>query len=215
MAHDLRGPLNSILGFSELLLDGIEGPLNEIQREDLAAMRQSALSLLQQINTVIDLDRAEAGVLTLNPTPINFHQTIAYIMNDLPPSKQAQLIVAAPDNLPEIYVDVNRTREIITALINYLLVKKPEGMITLLAAVIADGIELQLSHPNVILSPVQVADLFQLTVEFDHTGHSKITEGGLKLPLAYRLAQAQHSPLSVTSDPALGTTFTLRLPLSD
>lgn len=215
LSHDLRGPLNSILGFSELLLDGIEGPLNEIQIEDISAMRQSALSLLQQINLVVDLDKAAAGLLSLSPTLINFQQAVTYAIDELPAGKQARLILAIPDKLPQVYVDINRTREIITILINYLFSKQPAGTITLMVSLIDSGLELQLSQAEVVLSPAQVDDLFQLTVEPGRNRHDKITEGGLKLPLAYRLAQAQNSTLTVTSDSTQGTIFTLCLPLSD
>ena len=69
MSHDLRSPLNSILGFSELLLSGIDGELSDDQREQLQLVHNSGRHLLQQIDDILDTAKIEAGRLDLHPEP--------------------------------------------------------------------------------------------------------------------------------------------------
>src|SRR4030095_11379092 len=80
LSHDLRGPLNSVLGFSELLLEGLEGPLNEVQIEDITAIRQSATTLLNLINVVVDLSRLEADRLVLTFKLVELEPVIAKVL---------------------------------------------------------------------------------------------------------------------------------------
>src|SRR6185503_13419133 len=76
LSHDLRGPLNSILGFAELLLEGIEGPLNETQQADMTAIYQSAQNLLYLINTLVDLSKLEANHLIFDFKSVDLNQII-------------------------------------------------------------------------------------------------------------------------------------------
>jgi signal transduction histidine kinase len=71
MSHDLRSPLNSVLGFSDLLMTGIDGELEPSQRERVAAIHQTGKALLQQIDDILDTAKIEAGRMELHrePTP--------------------------------------------------------------------------------------------------------------------------------------------------
>lgn len=76
LSHDLRGPLNSILGFAELLLEEIEGPLNETQHADVSAIYQSAQNLLHLINMMVDLSKLEANRLKLDFKAVNLAEAV-------------------------------------------------------------------------------------------------------------------------------------------
>jgi len=64
MSHELRTPLNSIIGFSRVILKGIDGPVNETQAQDLTAIYNSGQHLLSLINNILDLSKIEAGKWT-------------------------------------------------------------------------------------------------------------------------------------------------------
>ena len=66
MSHELRTPLNSIIGFSRVILKGIDGPITDIQQQDLTAIYNSGQHLLGLINDILDLARIEAGKMELN-----------------------------------------------------------------------------------------------------------------------------------------------------
>ena len=65
MSHELRTPLNSIIGFSRVILKGIDGPVTELQQQDLSAIYNSGQHLLGLINDVLDLSKIEAGKMEL------------------------------------------------------------------------------------------------------------------------------------------------------
>jgi signal transduction histidine kinase len=65
MSHELRTPLNSIIGFSRLILKGIDGPITEMQEEDLTSIHNSGQHLLNLINDVLDLAKMDAGKMAL------------------------------------------------------------------------------------------------------------------------------------------------------
>lgn len=79
MSHELRTPLNAIIGFSDLILSGIEGPTNEKQREDLQAISRSGKNLLHLINDILDLSKIEAGKIRLKKKVIDIHALLSEI----------------------------------------------------------------------------------------------------------------------------------------
>lgn len=214
LAHDLRGPLNSMLGFTELLLEGIEGPLTDVQIEDITAIRQSAANLLRLINTVVSLGKLEAGLLKLNQQPVNLNKIVANATRALSEKKpaRADISITLNPDLPTIFVDSERIEESVFNIIEFLLAKKTSTTITLDAVPTDSGVMLTIAAPHTVLSAEQVAHLFELTVEVEATGRSKLTEGGLFIPLAFKLAQLHHGQLTVKSSLPGGTRFHLTLP---
>jgi len=214
LSHDLRGPLNSMLGFTELLLEGIEGPLTDIQHEDITAIRQSAQTLLRLINTVVDLGKIEAGVLKLNVNPMSLKHAIEAKLRQITGfgSGEVAFSINLPDNLPSVLADHDHVDQIIGSLLEYLLTKKATNLIIISAQLVANQVEVTIAAPNITLTLEQLEQLFQLTVETDAVGHSKLTEGGLFLPLAHQLARQHRGRLSAGSGQN-GLWFQLLLPV--
>jgi signal transduction histidine kinase len=71
LAHDLRAPLNAVIGFSHLLLKGIDGPLSELQAADVEVIHTNGDLMLQMVDCLIDLSRAQSGVLKASPTAVH------------------------------------------------------------------------------------------------------------------------------------------------
>lgn len=207
LSHDLRGPLNSILGFAELLLEGIEGPLNEIQIEDITAIRQSAQNLLQLINNVVDLSKLEADRLVLSLAPVDLKTIIQNI------STQAALIVNLPESLPSLWGDPERVEQMILSLVNFARGFKQEGQITLTAAHDQKDVTIQITGTEVFLPPEQVEGLFELMVKVDSAGRSELGKGGLTLPLTRQLAEKHQGRVWVENREGSRTIFFLKLPL--
>ncbi|NLG97870.1 MAG: GAF domain-containing protein [Chloroflexi bacterium] len=120
MSHELRTPLNSIIGFSRVILKGIDGPINEIQQQDLTAIYNSGQHLLSLINDILDLSKIEAGKMELSISEFNVADMINSAMSTavgLVKDKPIKLETVIADNLPNVRADNTRARQV---LINFL-----------------------------------------------------------------------------------------------
>jgi signal transduction histidine kinase len=216
LSHDLRGPLNSILGFAELLMEGIEGPLNENQQEDITAIYRSARNLLHLINSVVDLSKLDADKLKVELGTVNLNEVIEKIVAydfGLEESKRLEVVSEVDQLLPQLLVDRNRVEQIITNLVRFGLRMQQEGQMTITAENDDRAVILQLGLEDVSLSDEQISELFELVVHTDNFGHTKLGLGGLELPLAQLLAEKHQGHLWVERNEASGTTFNLKLPV--
>jgi signal transduction histidine kinase len=211
LSHDLRGPLNSMLGFTELLLEGIEGPLNDIQREDIAAIRQSAKNLLQLINAMVDLSKFEANKLSLTFGQVRLQDVFQNILQDEFESNQVKLVI--PEAFPPVWGDRERIEQMILSLVNF--VRKIKSRDQLEVTVVHDeqNVTIQIRAAEVLIPSEEVTELFELSVKVDAAGRSELGQGGLILPLIWGLAQKHQGQLWVESRAEVGTSFYLKLPL--
>ncbi len=72
MSHELRTPLNSVIGFSRVILKGIDGPINDVQQQDITAIYNSGMHLLNMINEILDLSKIEAGKMELTNRRVKY-----------------------------------------------------------------------------------------------------------------------------------------------
>jgi signal transduction histidine kinase len=217
LSHDLRGPLNSILGFAELLLEGIEGPLNENQYADVSAIYQSAQNLLHLINTVVDLSKVEAGRLIFELTNLDMNtllQNVAAADFGVFKSEQVALLVSTSAPIPSIRADRDRVMQIFDNLLRFIFKYKKKGTITLIAYHNDPEITVQVKVDEFELPELESPELFELVVKVDPTGRSKLGKGGLELPLARFLAERQQGRLWVERLETGGVTFYLTLPIA-
>lgn len=216
LSHDLRGPLNSILGFAELLKEGIEGPINEIQAEDLAAIHQSARNLLHVIDAIVDLSKLENDHLILTFEPVQLAPIFENVMaasNERSGSDQIALIASIPESLPPLWGDRHRVEQMLLNLVMFAISLKQTRQINISAHYDEKDMTIEIMASNVLIPPEQLGELFELIVEVRADGRSKLGIGGLDLPLTYQLAKKQAGQVWVENQEEIGTTFYLRLPL--
>jgi signal transduction histidine kinase len=193
LSHDLRGPLNSILGFAELLLEGIEGPLNETQQADISAIYQSAQNLLHLINTVVDLSKLEADRLTFDSKSIDLNQVIEAALPNLIAAEPGhpELVTQISPTLPAVWADRDRVAQMLKSLLRFAFKATKKGPITLTAWNEGTEVILCLEIAQVSSALAEGTDLFDLTVNVDSTGRTSLGRGGLELPLVRSLAEKQ------------------------
>src|SRR3972149_724904 len=120
MSHELRTPLNAIIGFSQVMLEGIDGEISEIQRKDLTAIYNSGMHLLGLINDILDIAKIEAGRMELNLEMINLGEVIQSVMatsKALLKGKEIELKMEVAEGLPILRADKIRIRQIILNLV--------------------------------------------------------------------------------------------------
>ena len=218
LAHDLRGPLNSILGFSELLLEGVEGPLNEMQQEDIEAIYHSAKNLLLLINNVVDVSKLQAKSLIFDTTVIDLDQVLrAIVHSDFGLAKPSDLTITVPNSIdiPLLHGDATRIEQMILNVIRFGFRVMSSGELKLGATYQEQIVTIKIELGNVEIPDSDQPLLFELGVTIEESGHSQLGLGGLELPLARLLAEHQNGQIQVESDNVRGTVFTIQIPMSE
>jgi signal transduction histidine kinase len=213
LAHDLRGPLNSILGFSELLIDGIEGPLNEYQYADITAIYQSAGNLLRLIDAVVDLSRCEANELSLSFESVDLYEVIDNILiHDFGSTKPETIALTTdlPDDLPPVHGQADRIEQMIIDLVRFGF-KLDTDQITIGGRYDDVFVTIVVDVGPEVISAEELEMIFQLVVTTDSAGHTHLTRGRIELPLIRRLAEIHNGRVWGESTET-GTRFHLELP---
>jgi two-component system sensor histidine kinase/response regulator len=120
LSHELRTPLNAIIGFSTVLIDELDGPLTALQHEDLTSINLNGRYLLHMIDELLDMARIEAGHLDLEPEPLDLQaltHSVVDMIQALVRNKNIQLYQAIPPDLPLIYADADRVRQVLLNLL--------------------------------------------------------------------------------------------------
>ena len=116
MSHELRTPLNSIIGFSRVIIKGIDGPTSDLQQQDLSAIYSAGQHLLNLINDVLDISKIEAGKMELSfDSNVNVIDLITSVMSTaagLVKDKPVKLVKNIDPNLPFVRADTTRLRQI-------------------------------------------------------------------------------------------------------
>ncbi len=142
ISHELRTPMNSIIGFTEMLVDGIYGELTTSQGSRLERIRDNAYQLLALINDLLDLSNLQAGQLELHLEPASISDAIQTAVHTLETEIQAKgltLTYELDDTLPRVAVDPPRLHQVITNLLSNAIKFTPQGGITIACHTIAQG----------------------------------------------------------------------------
>ncbi len=219
MSHELRTPLNAILGFSEMIKLGIFGKKSEERQTEYAGfIHDSGAHLLDLINDILDLSKAEAGALELHEENFSLRPVIESCIQLLAPAaEKAGIEVVGPARKagdPALFADQRKLRQILLNLLSNAMKFTPAGGgVTVSYAVAGDGeFSLAIADTGVGLTPKQLEMAMQPFVQVDG-GYSKSAQGtGLGLPLTLKLTELHGGRLEMRSSPGKGTTAIVHLP---
>ncbi|MFE4105165.1 CBS domain-containing protein [Almyronema epifaneia] len=219
ISHELRTPLNAILGLSEGLKDQVYGPLTAKQHNSLATIERSGQHLLELINDILDLSKAEAGKLELQVCLTDvFHlcnSSLAFIRQQAN-RKRIQLCVSVPDTVALIEVDERRLRQVLINLLSNAVKFTPDGgQVELAVRVESPEILFVVSDTGIGIAPENMSKLFAAFVQIDSSLSRQHQGTGLGLALVRRLSELHGGTVEVESEVAKGSRFTVRLPYRD
>ncbi len=222
MSHELRTPLNSIIGFSRVILKGIDGPITEMQRQDIQTIHDSGKHLLGLVNDILDQAKIEAGKMELVKEYFDLTAVVKSLMSTaqgLIKDKPIQLFTEIANNLPNAYGDEFRTRQIILNILGnaakftyegsitvsvYLDEYKPKGRTMLVVSVADTGVG---------IAEKDLPKIFESFQQLD-SSTTRTAEGtGLGLPLANSFAELQGGGIEVESELGAGSTFRVYIPI--
>jgi len=217
MSHELRTPLNTIIGFSRVILKGIDGPITEQQRVDLTSIYNNGQHLLGLINDILDISRIEAGKLELIFEPVDLRQIIDGVMSTavaLVRDKPIKLEQDVDPELPTVRADGTRVRQVILNLLANAAKFTEEGQITLRANANKEHVIISVHDTGIGISPEDQAILFQEFSQVDASATRRAGGAGLGLAISRHLVEMHSGRIWVESEPGVGSTFTFTLPVA-
>jgi signal transduction histidine kinase len=215
MSHALRTPLNSIIGFSRVMLKELEGPLNDLQRTDLAAIHESGRQLLGLINDMLDLSQLDLGTAPFAAVEVDLAEIIEGVMatsRALARGKPVQLYEEVPDDLPHLHTDGQRVRQVILALVSNAVKFTNEGSIRLRITDDGGRVTISVSDTGVGIPPAERARIFSDTPYGETEKGEKMP--GFGLAISKRVVEKLGGQIWFESKEGSGSTFTFTLPIT-
>ena len=212
VSHELRTPLTAILGFSELLLAGSEGPLTAGQRDDLETVVRSSRHLMELIDDLIDVSRIETGRIELAPEVVELDRlarTTVEEVRALAGAKGVTLSVE-PSTPVEVEADPGRVHEIVLNLLSNAVKFTPAtGAVRI--TVSGDDVwgTVEVTDTGIGIAAIDHERVFE---KFARLGGPQYAGTGLGLAISRELARLHGGDVTVESTLGLGSRFCLRLP---
>jgi len=218
MSHELRSPLNGVLGFAELLSDT---PLNDEQKSFVQTITFSGEHLLSVVNDILDYASMEHGPVKIREVPFALSglvdfccQTVSTIAAEKGISLRTEIAPGVPEQVPG---DERRIRQILINLLSNAVKFTSQGSVVLRIAPAMDGtrgfLDFSVEDTGIGITPETLARLFRPFTQADSKLNRAHGGTGLGLSISKRLAEAMGGALSVTSTPGKGSVFTFRFPL--
>ena len=217
MSHELRTPLNAIIGFSGLMLKEVEGPLTDTQRTDLSTIFSSGKHLLGLINSILDISQIWAGKMSLNLSAMDLAEVIDEAMTIAESrigDKSIGLVRALPSDLPSIWADNTRIRQVLVNLLVNAVKYTPEGQITVSASVNESSVTVSISDTGIGIPPEHQRTIFEAFSRVDNSSTRSVDGLGLGLSISQQLVELHDGEISVQSEPDVGSTFSFKLPIA-
>jgi len=215
VSHELRTPLSAIIGFSQILLDGIDGSLNEEQQQDVAQVNKSGHSLLGLINQILDLSKIEAGKMEISTERVDLCELVGEIVDEIRPlaqEKGLRVESRLPGELPAVEADPLRLRQILINLLSNAVKFTDRGHVEILAQPSGRMMRVSIHDTGVGISPEAQKVIFEEFVQGDGSSTRRHGGTGLGLSIVRTLVEMHGGAITVVSEPGLGSTFTFTLP---
>ena len=216
IAHDLRSPFNSIIGFSELLIENSNDILLEDSEQYIKIINSAAKNTLVLLDNLLNWAKSQTGQLSFNPEKILFSevaQEIITLSKSIAKSKNIALECSCTDNL-EIYVDVNMLNTVLRNLIsNAIKFTNVGGHIKVSAASKQDHVKITISDNGIGIPKEKCNELFSIASNTTTPGTADENGSGLGLVLCKEFIQKNNGDIWVESEENKGSNFIFTLPI--
>jgi signal transduction histidine kinase/PAS domain-containing protein len=217
MSHELRTPLTAILGFTDLLLEGVAGPPEEVQARYLGRIRAGAAQLLTIIQEILNYAQAEAGREQARPGAIRIGDLVDEIAAAAEPlvrEKGLDFQVQVAERDTTLHTDVGKLRQVILNLLTNAAKFTDRGSVGLSLAMHGDELSIAVSDTGIGIAPQELAGIFEAFRQVEQGMTRRAGGTGLGLSVSRQLIGLLGGQLSVESQAGHGSTFTLKLPVN-
>ncbi len=228
MSHELRTPLTSVIGYSEMLLEGLAGPLTPDQRDYVSTILGKADQLLQLITSVLDMSRAEAATTAPDVAPVALAELCASVCASFAPQADKRGVTLVQDVEPlRALGDRRQIRQVIWNLVSNAVKFAADGTEVVLAVHAGPlvpvgsgtrpdlrlGVHVEVRDRGIGIPREQLAHIFEPFFQVDSSSTRQYGGTGLGLALAKAYVEAHGGRLWVDSTPGQGSTFVASFPV--
>lgn len=218
MSHELRTPLHTIIGFSQLLMEEIQGPLNEKQQRFVNHIHHDSQHLLELINDILDLSKIESGSLELQRETFRARAEMKNILEGVQQtaeSKSIDLTLTAPEDYA-LHADIRRFREVLLNLLSNALKFTPRGgsvAVSMSPASEPGFCRFAVRDTGVGIAPEQLDAIFDKFYQVGSTTKGVREGTGLGLAITKHIVELHGGQIRVDSSPGRGSCFSFTMPL--
>jgi two-component system cell cycle sensor histidine kinase PleC len=216
MSHELKTPLNAVLGFSEIIRDEMLGPVGQpVYRDYADDIHRSGARLLAVINDVLDVTKLESGSVVLEERPENPQDIIdqAIKLARKATGDDRAITCILPDQVPALTADPRRLVQALgNVLANALKFTPTGGEVRLRLTVQPGGAVFAVEDTGIGMAPETIAAAMEPFRQIDGSLSRKFEGAGLGLSIARALTELHGGRLDIASEVGTGTTVTLSLP---
>lgn len=214
VSHDIRTPLNAILGYAELLQFGVK---SQAERDEaLQSIRASGTTLLELVNDVLDLAKMDAGKMTLQPGPVQMGQLVNDVFASfrMVAAKKGIELVNRASEVPTVLLDEHRFRQILFNLVGNAVKFTTHGSVTVAASHVDTRLEVSVADTGCGIPSDMLGHILDPFVQVQDQSHSadRAVGSGLGLSICRRLIEAMGGEFVVESKLGEGSTLTARIP---
>ncbi len=238
MSHELRTPLTSIIGYSEMLAEGIAGPLAPEQSEYVRTIHSKGEQLLRLIMGLLDLSKLESGTMSLRQAPAQITPILNEVITTLTPvarKKEVNLVLDADGIACELAADAERLRQVFINLVDNAVKFTPKGGRVCVTSRVMDGapssdddgdsgmgaallaplfkqIEVRVADTGIGIPPAERGKVFDAFYQVDSSSTREYGGTGLGLSIVKRIVDAHGGKVHVEGNEPNGTVFVVTLP---
>jgi len=216
VSHELRTPMNAIIGYTKLMLDGLDGDLTEQQTADLERVVQAADNLLGLINGLLDLAKIEAGKMELNAEEVDIPLVIDDVIELMRAGADAKSLSIRADvasTLPTAWADRARIRQVLVNLVANAVKFTEHGGVTIRGTIVDGWITIAVVDTGVGIPPEAQTYIFDEFRQVDASTTRRYGGTGLGLAISKRLIALHGGRIWVESTVGAGSTFLFTLPV--
>lgn len=237
VSHELRTPLTSVIGYSEMLLEGLAGELNAEQREYIGTIMEKGENLLTLISGILDYSKVESGNLRLQAEASDLRPILQASIQTISPlarKREIQVSTAVPADLPTLVIDPLKVRQaLVNILGNAVKFNKPKGQIRVEADQVerprhrgpdedvpaafappdARFLRIAVLDTGIGIPKDQIGRIFDSFYQVDGSSTREYGGTGLGLAISAAYINAHGGSIEVESEPGKGSKFAILLPL--